>query len=39
MVGKEVIPKTISRHNKKMTCATKNYFPLKQKKDTMEQLV
>jgi hypothetical protein len=39
MVGKEVTPKTFSRHNQKPTCATKNYFPLQQKKDTMAELV
>jgi hypothetical protein len=31
MVGKEVTPKTFSRHNQKSTCATKNYFPPQQK--------
>jgi hypothetical protein len=39
MVGKEVTPKTFSRHNQKPTCATKNYFPPQQKKGTTAQLV
>jgi hypothetical protein len=39
MVGKEGTPKTFPATTKKLTCATKNYFPPQQKKDTTAQLV
>jgi hypothetical protein len=39
MVGKEVTPKTISRHNKKTDLCNQKHFPAAKKKDTTGQLV
>jgi hypothetical protein len=39
MVGKEVTPKTISRHNQKIDLCNQKLFPAATKKDTTAQLV
>jgi hypothetical protein len=39
MVGKEVTPKTISRHNQKTNLCNQKLLPAATKKDTMAQLV